>query len=220
MESIRHIWDVFQGRADNLDYQGEFYEFSLMTDAFNPGPIDDPDIPIYIAAVNEYNIRLAGELCDGLCIHSFNTPSYTQDVIAPFVEEGAGRVGRSPDEVTISVSPFIITGRDEVEHERRREAVRERIAFYASTPSYKEVMAHHGWVDTGRELHRLTREGKWDKLPDLVTDEMLSAFAIEASLDKIADEIRDTYGDVADRVLIGNFDGKSYWSEVLDEFAN
>lgn len=219
IESIRHIWDVFQGRTDDLDYQGEFYQFSLISDAFNPGPIDDPDIPIYIAAVNEYNIRLAGELCDGLCMHSFNTPAYTRDVISPLVEEGADQAGRSADDITISASPFIITGRDVGERERRREEVRERVAFYASTPTYKEVMAHHGWVDIGRELHQLSREGRWDEMPELITDEILSTFAIEAPLDEVADEICDTYADIADRILLSNFDGEPYWDEVVDNFT-
>jgi len=92
VESLRHIFDVFQGEAE-LDYDGEHYSFSLMTDNFNPGPIDHPDIPIYIAGVNEYNIRLAGEVCDGLAMHPFNTPGYTDEVIAPTVAEGADREG-------------------------------------------------------------------------------------------------------------------------------
>lgn len=219
IESLRHIWDVFQGRTEELDYEGEFYRFSLMSETWNPGPIDYPDVPIYIAAVNEYNIRLAGELCDGVCLHAFNTPSYTREVIAPLVREGTDRAGRSTDEVTVSASPFVITGRDDEESEKRRENVRERVAFYASTPTYKDVMAHHGWEDVGRELHGLSREGEWDEMADLVTDEMLAAFAIEAPIDEVADAVREEYGEIADRVLLSiDFDGEPYWETIVDGF--
>lgn len=219
IEALRHIWDVFQGREDDLDFQGEFFQLSLMADAWNPGPIDDPDIPIYIAAVNEYNIRLAGELADGICLHAFNTPSYTREVVEPLLEKGADRVDRSLEEVSVSASPFVVTGRDEAEMDERRETARERIAFYASTPTYKDVMAHHGWVETGRELHSLSRENRWDEMTDLVTDEMLEAFAVEAPLDELPAAVKAEYGDVADRVLLSiDFDGEPYWETIVDGF--
>lgn len=130
LESLRHIFDVFQGET-RLDYEGEHYAFSLMTETFDPGPIDH-EVPIYIAGVNEYNIRLAGELCDGLAMHPFNTPAYTEDVIAPTVKEGADRSDRSREEVALSASPFVITGEKSEECKRSRAEVRQRIAFYGS----------------------------------------------------------------------------------------
>lgn len=47
-----------------------------MTDMFNTGPIDNPQIPIHIAGVNEHNCRLAGELCEGLCLHPVSSRKY------------------------------------------------------------------------------------------------------------------------------------------------
>lgn len=219
IESIRHIWDVFQGRTDELDYQGEFYQFSLMADMFDPGPIAEPDIPIYIAAVNDYNLRLAGELCDGLCLHALNSPSYTREVVAPVVREGAERSDRTSAAVDISISPFVITGRNTTERERQREEVREQIAFYASTPTYKDVMDHHGWVSIGSELHGLAREQRWDEMVDLVTDEMVETFAITAPPAELGPTIADQYGDVIDRVLpMLNFDPETYWDEIVASF--
>jgi probable F420-dependent oxidoreductase len=219
IESLRHIWEAFQENRESLDYEGEFYDFSLLTDTFNPGPIDDPDIPIYTAAVNEYNIRMAGEICDGIALHSFNTPSYTREVVAPKLQQGADRAGRSVDEVSVSASPFVVTGRDEEERERQRQEVRQRVAFYASTPTYKDVMAHHGWVDTGRELHELSKEGKWQEMAGLVTDEMMDAFAVEAHPDELADALVETYGDLADRVSLAlDLENPELAEQVLDRF--
>lgn len=214
VESLRHIWDVFQNDA-MLSYEGEHYSFSLMTDTFDPGPIDHPDVPIYIAGVNEQNIRLAGELCDGLCMHSFNSPSYTDEVILPLVQEGVEMGDRSRSDIALSASPFLITGEDEAEREQRRQEVRRRIAFYASTPSYKDILAHHGWVDIGRELHELSKDQRWDEMADLITDEMLATFAIEAPLDGIIDEIEARYGDLADRVLVRGVDPE-HWSALFE----
>jgi len=201
VESLRHIFDVFQGEAE-LDYQGEHYQFSLMTDEFRPDPIDHPDIPIWIAAVNEYNIHTAGKLCDGLAMHAFNTPKYTDEVIAPAVAEGAESADRSLEDVELSASPFVVTGETEEEVERTREEARRRIAFYGSTRTYHDVLELHGWTDVGEELHELSKEQQWGEMAELVTDEMVSTFAIEAEPDELLDEALDVYGDVADRIVL------------------
>ena len=202
VESIRHIWDVFAGRRDRLEYDGDFYSFSLMTETFDPGPIDYPDPEIHIAGVNEYNIRLAGELCDGLCMHAFNTPEYTAEVIAPLIEEGATRADRSRADVSLSASPFVVTGEDEREREASREEARRRLAFYGSTRTYHDVLAHHDWAEVGRELHELSTEQRWEAMTELVSDEMLAAFAIEAPPGELLAEAETVYGGVADRIVL------------------
>lgn len=212
VESLRHIFDVFQGEVE-LDYQGEHYSFSLMTDTFDPGPIDHPEIPIYIAGVNEYNIRLAGELCDGLAMHPFNTPEYTDAVIAPTVAEGADREDRSLEDVALSASPFVVTGETAEERERSRAEVRQRIAFYGSTRTYHDVLEHHGWRSVGEELHDLSKDGEWEEMAGLVTDEMVAMFAIEAPPEELLAQAEDVYGGVADRVVLPLAHGEAFLNE-------
>jgi len=212
VESLRHIFDVFQGEAE-LDYGGQHYSFSLMTDNFNPGPIDHPDIPIYIAGVNEYNIRLAGEVCDGLAMHPFNTPGYTDEVIAPTVAEGADREDRSLENISLSASPFVVTGDTEEERDRSRAEVRQRIAFYGSTRTYHDVLAHHGWRSVGEELHDLSKDQRWEEMTDLVTDEMVATFAIEAPPEEVLAQAEDSYGGIADRVVLPLDHGEAFLTE-------
>jgi len=202
VESLRHIWAVFQGERDQLDYEGDHYEFSLMTGNFDPGPIDHPDIPIYVAGVNEYNVRLAGELCDGLAMHPFNTPSYAREVLQPLVAEGRERADRPADAMTLSAAPLVVTGETETERDRQREQARERVAFYGSTPTYSDVLEHHGWRDVGKRLHEASKEGRWEEMPEIVSNEMLSAFAVEAPPDELLPTLQERYGDAADRVVV------------------
>src|SRR5213078_4209862 len=65
VRAIRAIWDCWQN-GTKLNFKGQFYTFDIMTPFFNPGPIDHPDVPIYIAAVNAYMCGVAGEFCDGM----------------------------------------------------------------------------------------------------------------------------------------------------------
>lgn len=212
VDSLRHIFDVFRGDAE-LDYEGDHYSFSLMTETFDPGPIDHPDVPIYIAGVNQYNIRLAGELCDGLAMHPFNTPAYANDVIAPTIAEGTDRGDRSLEDVALSASPFVVTGETEDEMDRSREEIRRRIAFYGSTRTYHDVLEHHGWGSIGEELHELSRDQRWDEMADRVTDEMVGTFAIEAPPEELLDRARDAYGGIADRLVLPLDQGEAFMNE-------
>ena len=192
----------------------------MLPDYFNPGAIDNPDIPIYLAGMNEYNVSVAGEIADGIVLHPFNTPSYTNDVIQGYLEQGADRGDRLVDNVTISICPPLITGKTENEIAENREEAREQIAFYGSTPSYHSVFEHHWWGETGKQLHEMSREGQWDEMSDLITDEMMESFAIEAPIDSLAEEIDRKYGDIADRIMIDDFDGQEYWEDVVRDLKS
>lgn len=219
VESVQHIWDVWQGEADELDYQGEHYSFDLMSDLFDPGPIDNPDIPIHLAATNERNLRLTGELADGLAMHSFNTPRYVEEVIRPTVSEGAERTDRSLDDVEIVAIPFTITGTSEEELAAQRERVKTEIAFYGGhTRTYHDVLELHGWEDVGERLHELADDHTWAEMTHLVTDEMVDAFAIEAHIDDLAEEIDRSYGDLADRIQLQHvFTGDETWEGLVED---
>src|SRR5206468_2489369 len=82
-----HIWDVWQHGA-RPGFEGKYYRFSLMTPFFSPAPLDCPLPQIYIAGVNPYVCRLAGELSDGFHIHPFHSVKYLNETVLPNVEDG------------------------------------------------------------------------------------------------------------------------------------
>jgi probable F420-dependent oxidoreductase len=197
--ALRAIWRAWQSGA-KLDYHSQFYSHTLMTPFFNPGPIAEPRVPIYIAGVNEGLARLAGELCEGFHVHPFHSVKYVNEIIRPQVAAGAERAGRAPADVVLASSVFVITGENEAGVENMRRMAREQIAFYASTPTYRVVMAVHGWQDTGEQLSRLAAAKRWGEMGALISDEMLEVFAIEAPLDRLGQTLRARYHGVLDRV--------------------
>ncbi len=197
--ALRAIWDCWQNGA-RLNFSGDFYRFTLMTPFFTPKPIEHPRIPVYISAINPYNLRLAGELCDGIRMHGLNTVKYTREVILPSLAEGAAKSGRSLKEFDICGVGFTITGPDEASLQRQIRPTKKHIAFYASTPQYRSVMDVHGWGEEHMELHRMSREGKWDAMADVITDEMLQAFATIGTHDQIAKKMKAKWGGVTTRM--------------------
>ncbi len=87
--AIRAFWDAWQN-GTKLNFRGEYYKLTLMSPFFNPGPIEHPNIPIYVAGVNEGLARLAGELCEGFHVHPFHSPRYLKEVDHPCHRERVG----------------------------------------------------------------------------------------------------------------------------------
>lgn len=195
IQAIRAFWHAWQ-TGEPLNFRGSYYKLTLMSPFFNPGPIEHPEIPIYIAGVNTGLARLAGEEADGFLVHPFHTVRYLREVLLPAIEKGAAKAGRSRQDVRIMLTAFVITD------DQERDFVRQQVAFYASTPSYRKVMALHGWEEVAERLSALAARGKWDEMPALISDEMLATFATSASPAELAAALRERYAGLADRLTL------------------
>jgi probable F420-dependent oxidoreductase len=193
--AVRALWRTWQ-TGEALNFRGEYYKLTLMSPFFNPGSITHPEIPIFIAGVNPGLARLAGEAADGFHVHPFHTPRYLVEVLLPAIEAGAVKAGRRRADVQVSTSAFVVTSPEEASF------VRQQLSFYASTPSYRPVMALHGWEDTAAELSALAARGRWDEMPALITDDVLETFAVAGSLQALPDALRQRYQGSVDRLAL------------------
>jgi probable F420-dependent oxidoreductase len=199
--ALRAIWDCWQNGTP-LRFRGEFYNFDLMTPFFNPGPIAHPKIPIFVAGVNRYMCRMAGEACDGLHVHPFHTAKYLREYVHPAVNQGFRTSGRSRQDFTYATAVFVVTGESEGERAKNAEAVRRQIAFYASTRTYEPVLAAHGWEGIAPELHQKSLDGDWQGMARLITDEMLDEIALTGTYETIGTKLREHYRGLLDRVSL------------------
>jgi probable F420-dependent oxidoreductase len=199
--ALRAIWNTWQTKAP-LKFEGKSYRFDLMTPFFDPGPIEHPHIPIYLAGVNPYMARLAGEVAEGLHIHSFHSAKYLREILHPAVAEGLRRAGRSRLDFTFRASTMVIVGDTRAEIEEQKQQVKQQIAFYASTRTYAAVLAAHGLDDLSPRLHAKSLEGDWKGMADLVTDTMLEDFTVIGSWADIGARIRERFGGLYDRTQL------------------
>lgn len=197
---LRAIFEHFRTGAEP-SFEGEHYRFTLSNPFFSPGPIPGVDgVPIYLAAVNRYNCRLAGELCEGLRMHPLNTPRYLREVIRPAVAEGARAAGRELEGFDFVINPFTVTGRDADELAQSREIIRRHVSFYTATRTYFSVLEHHGWAEVGEQLVWLSKRGRWKEMPALVSDEMLEELALTGTFDELPERLAERYAGLATTV--------------------
>ncbi|MCJ7585987.1 MAG: TIGR03617 family F420-dependent LLM class oxidoreductase [Anaerolineales bacterium] len=222
--AIRAFWDCWQN-GTKLDFRGEYYKLTLMSPFFNPGPLlslpspgrgGDGVIPIYIAGVNTGLAKLAGETCQGFHAHPFNSPRYLREVILPAIAEGAVKSGRKREDLQVSVTAFVATTPEE------QNFCRAQISFYASTPSYRPVMALHGWQEVAEKLSAHASKGEWGEMFGLISDDMLREFCLIADEADLAEALKEKYRGIADRLTLylpftpGEKD--AFWQKMAKEF--
>jgi probable F420-dependent oxidoreductase len=186
VSALRHIWGAFQGDHP-LRFRGQYYRHDLITPFFDPGPIDWPAPPIYLAAVTPTMYRLAGEVADGVHVHVFHTVRYLREVALP-------ALGPRRKDMTLASGIFVVIGGD-------ADAVRMQIAFYGSTPTYRPVFEAHGWEGLQEKLHGLMARGDFAAMAAAIDDEVLAEFAVLAeSWDDAAGQVKERYDGLLDRV--------------------
>lgn len=216
--ALRSIWKSWQD-GEKLDFEGKFVKLDLMTPFFSPGPIERPEIPIYVAAVNPGMCRVAGAVADGIHVHPLHTVRYLREVVIPSVNQGRAGSGTKRDSFSVAASVFAAPGETESRRKETREAIRGQVAFYASTRSYRRVMDLHGWGDVCERLHALSSAGEWQKMASEVPDQMLDEFIVEGSWEEMGGALRKRYSGLVDRVrLYVPFDGRPEWGTFVRGF--
>ena len=199
VQALRAIWTTWE-KGTKLDFRGQHYSFSLMPPYFVPPSTGQKMVPVTLAAVGEHSLRLAGEVADGIRLHGFCTRRYIQEAIVPRVQEGMARTGRTREHFEITGGGFVATGRDTEATAQAFEIVRDRVAFYGSTPGYWPVLDLHGYGDLGRELNAMSKAGKWNEMASRVSDDLVHLFAAVGTHKEIASKIAERFGGLSDAI--------------------
>ncbi|HLY44392.1 MAG TPA: TIGR03617 family F420-dependent LLM class oxidoreductase [Stellaceae bacterium] len=201
VQVLRAIWRCWK-EGETPAYEGQHYKFTLMTPNFTPPPIAGPPPAVMIAAVGPAMLRVAAEECDGIKLHGFCTRKYLTDAIMPRIEAGLAKAGRKRAQYEISGGGFLATGPDDASVAQRFEWVRQRVAFYGSTPAYYPVLAAHGLEDLGLKLNALVRQGKWSEMAREVPDDVAHLFAAVGRHDQIVGAIEQRFGGLVDALTL------------------
>ncbi len=199
IQALRAIWSCWY-RGEPLSFRGEFYTHTLMTPMFTPQNTEFGEPRVFLAAVGPLMTEAAGEVADGVIVHSFTTRRYFDDVTMPALARGLKKGDRDRSSFEISYPGFVVSGETEEEFALSRRVACKRIAFYGSTPAYRPVLEAHGWGDLQTELNILSKQGEWDAMGERITSEILEEFAVVAEPDRVVGAVKERWGDAVDRL--------------------
>ncbi len=196
--ALRAIWATWHdGQA--LAFTGKFYTHTLMTPFFTPTDNEYGAPKVFLAAVGPKMTEVAGEVADGIIVHAFTTERYLRETTLPALERGWAKSGRKREDFEIMYPGFVVTGATGEAMAQAAVATKRQIAFYGSTPAYKPVLDSIGVGDLQDELNRMSKQGRWEEMGTLISDDVMNAFAVVAEPDALAEGMLQRFGDIVDR---------------------
>ena len=201
-----------------LDFQGEYYQHTLMPSTFTPPdtePAYKPDI--LLSATGPLMTKVAGEVADGLITHPFSTERYLTEVTVPAVQEGLRKRDLTLDSFQIDYAPMLAIGTTDEELEHAIAVVKDRIAFYGCTVAYRPVLELHGWGALQDELIPLNRAHRRTDMVKLIDDDVLHTIAIIGSPREVITEMKRRFDGVISRT---GFGGSAIDREELPELLS
>lgn len=195
VRAVKAIWLSWQTQSD-LQFESDHYQLNLNVPLFIPAPIEHPEIPIQVAAVNPYMATVAAQVADGVRLHPVCSPKYIREVINPAI--AADR----PDGFEVCLKPLVATAADEQTLAERTHTTRQRLAFYMSTPAYAGAFSVFGLEETCEKMAELSKAARWQELTACVDDEILDQCVVVALYDDLAATIHARYGELLERIEV------------------
>jgi probable F420-dependent oxidoreductase len=201
IQALKAIFEAWQ-TGGKLEHRGPYFQHTLMTPMFDPGPNAFGPPPVLLGALGPKMTEVAGEVADGLIVHPFNSMPFLIEQALPAVDRGLEKSGRDRSDFILQVNAIVITGETEEARQIAKESVKSLLGFYSSTPAYRPPMEAVGVGGLQPTLNKLSKEGKWDEMSSYIDDDFVDAFTTQGEPDEIACKLRDKYGPHADRLAI------------------
>ncbi len=217
-EVVRSVRDVIaRGHTGELGlYEGPYHRFDLRGFLLT-GPPVRKSIPIYLPALFESTIRLAGEVADGLAGHPMWTIDWVKTRMTDVLHQGLAAAGQKREEFHVNLYVYVAIAKD------RRQAIhdaRGTVAFYAGIAQYEKYFARHGFGDAARTVATAAARGDRRAMVQAVPDEMVESFVIAGTREEAEARIEEL-GRHADSItLIPPGTGNSLAAERVAEYQN
>jgi probable F420-dependent oxidoreductase len=187
-------------QEEKLAHEGEFYKLSLLPADWAPKPHGLP-MQVDISAVGPHMTRVAGEVADGVHVHPLHSMPYIRNRLLPGVAEGAASAGRDVSDVDLIIPVFACPGDTPEEREPLVARAKRQIGFYGTTPNYAFQFDDLGFEGTTSQLREKMKAGDIGGMADLITEEMLEAYAVVGTWDELADKLVQRYSGTAARIV-------------------
>jgi len=136
--------------------------------------LQQPELPIYVAALSPAMLRLAGEVADGVLLWLCN-PNYIRDVVVPEVTEGRERAGETLEGFAIVPAVPCALTPDAEGAAAARAAMRKDLIPYFGLPFYRAMLDRSGFAADIAAFDDAAPAGDVEALGAAISDDFLEA---------------------------------------------
>jgi probable F420-dependent oxidoreductase len=221
-EVIRIVREIIAGAHSGKlgKIEGEYHKLDLSGFRTLAPPVRDR-IPIYVPAVFEGGVRLAGEIADGLAGHPIWSTQWIDNQLKRTLEESLRKAGRRRSDFDLNIWAFVAINED---RKRAIDDARGTVAFYASMTQYEKYFAAHGFGAQARAAYQAAQRNDAEAMIKAIPDEMVSTFAIAGTLREVRERVEalwrscDSMTLAAPAVLVGGEKIAHYQRAIAEAF--
>ncbi len=191
-EHIEVLRQMMSGQKTN--YEGK----TLSVKGFRLGGATVGEVPIYLGALNKGMLRLAGALCDGICLNM--VPESALPQVLGEVRAGAEEAGRDPRTIEVIARLHVVMADDP---SIGRNLIRNVFGAYAATPGYNKCFEWIGYEDEARQIREAFAKGDRAGVAQGVTNRLCDAMAVVGNRETIRARIR-AYAEAGIDVCVVN----------------
>lgn len=199
LQAVRTAWRI--DRGESVTFDGDFYRV-LRPGIAGPGEDTGRPLPrVLLAAVGPHMTRTAITHADGMIGHPFTSVRFLAEHLAVGIEEGLAQAGRAREAFTVAQGLIVSISED---RESARLAARQQVAFYGTTPNYRQVFEADGEGWRTDELRSTFSSAASDPraLAALVPDEILDRHAVAGTAEEVRDRL-ETFARHVDHLILG-----------------
>ena len=164
------------------DFQGA----TLQSRGFHLGCLPERPVPIYLAALREKMLRLAGEIGDGVIVNLFPVTALPR-ILAAY-RDGAKQAGRNAESNEV-VCRFQVAVTDDVP--AARQLVRGFYAAYVAQPVYNKFFAWCGFEDEAAAIAEGFARGDRKATNAAVSDDLVDRVTLLGTAERCREQLAE-----------------------------
>jgi probable F420-dependent oxidoreductase len=151
----------------------DFAGLTLRSQGFRLQGLPSVPVPIYLAAMGQKMLRLAGEIADGVVLNDFTPPDRLGWALEQ-IDIGAKRLGRRAEDLEVVKRRAVVLAENDDELREATSFCRRYLAFYGSAPGYQVIMRELGYDDAVEEIRAGYAAGDRKRTMSAISDAMVS----------------------------------------------
>jgi probable F420-dependent oxidoreductase len=168
--------------GEKVEFDGE----TLHSHGFRlPQPVKGK-VPLYLAALRQNMLEMAGEMGDGVVLNLFPAPALPQ--MMGHIAKGAARAGKRVEELDI-VCRYQVAVTDDPA--AARERFRQRFAPYYATPVYNRFLAWTGYPDVARTIAEGWQAKDRARTTGALSDALVEELAVIGTAEQCREKIHE-----------------------------
>jgi len=171
-ETVTHEGTVFSAHDVRLEY-----------------PVPNPGKPVYMAAMGDQALRLAGRLADGTMVSNMCPPGYTGRARG-LIAEGAARDGRAPPAPIVQYMPCVVGADRRAARQRVKATIGRMISLYwadgEAATATRIAMYRESGIPEAEFVGAIMRIRGGEPAAEVLDDRFVDAYALAGDLDDAA----------------------------------